>query len=51
MIHTFLFYATTNIIVMYVMCRKKLELFRKTVTSDGQPQTEDGYEKDIVENC
>jgi hypothetical protein len=29
----------------------KLELLGKTVTNDGQPKTEDGYEKDVVEIC
>jgi hypothetical protein len=33
------------------MCRKKLELLGKTVTSDRQPQAEDEYEKVVVEIC
>jgi hypothetical protein len=37
---------TASIFVVYVMCRKKLELLRKTVANDGQPQAEDNY--DIV---
>jgi hypothetical protein len=39
----------TNIFMMYVMCRKKLELLRKTVANDEQPQAEDDYEKSIIE--
>jgi len=45
MIQSFLFYMTTNIFVMSVMCRKKLELLRKIVANDGQPQAKDDYEK------
>ena len=45
MIQAILFYIMTNIFVMYVMCRKKLDLLRKTVANDGQPQAEDDYEK------
>ena len=48
MIQAFLFYMTTNIFVMYVMCRKKLELLRKTIVNDGQPQAKDDYEKVVV---
>jgi hypothetical protein len=48
MIHAFLFYVTNNIFVMYVMCRKKLELLRKTVSNDGQPHAEDEYKKVVV---
>jgi hypothetical protein len=39
---------TTNIFVVYDMCRNKLELLRKTVSNDGQPQAEIDYEKVIV---
>ena len=48
MIQAFLFYMTTNIFMMYVMCRKKLELLRKTVANDGRPQEKDDYEKVVV---
>jgi hypothetical protein len=48
MILEFLFYLTTNIFMMYVMCRKKLELLRKTIDNDGQPQAKDDYEKVFV---
>jgi hypothetical protein len=48
MILAFLFYITTNIFMMYVMCRKKLELLRKTIANDGQPQAKDDYEKVVV---
>jgi hypothetical protein len=49
MIHAFLFYMMTNIIVMYVMCRKKLKLLGKTVTNGRKPQEEDECEKVVVE--
>jgi hypothetical protein len=49
MICAFLFYMMTNIFVMYVMCRKKLELLRKTFANDGQPQEKDDYEKVVVQ--
>jgi hypothetical protein len=39
---------TTNVFVVYVMCRNKLELLRKIGSNDGQPQTEDDYEKVVV---
>jgi hypothetical protein len=48
MIQAFLFYMMTNIFVMYVTCRNKLELLRKKVANDGQPQAEDDYEKVVV---
>ena len=48
MIHAFLFYMTTNIFMMYVMCRKKLRLLRKTIANDGQTQVEGDYEKVVV---
>jgi hypothetical protein len=48
MIHAFLFYMMTNIFVMYVMCRKKLELLGKKVVNDGKPQVEDDYQKVVV---
>jgi hypothetical protein len=51
MIHAFLFYMTTNIFFIYVMCRNKLELLGKIVSSDGQPQVEDEYKKFFVEIC
>ena len=31
--------------MMYIMCRMKLELLRKTVANDGKPQAKDNYEK------
>jgi hypothetical protein len=34
--------------MMYDMCRKELELLRKTVSNDGQPQAKDDYEKVVV---
>jgi len=48
MILAFLFYMTTNIFMMYVTCRNKLELLRKTIANDGQPQAKDDYEKVVV---
>jgi hypothetical protein len=48
MIQAFLFYMTTNIFVMYVMCKNKLEMLRKTIANDGQPQTEYDYERVVV---
>jgi hypothetical protein len=30
------------------MCRKELELLRKTVASDGQHQEEDNYEEVVI---
>ena len=36
MIPTFLLYMTINIIMMYDMCRKELDLLRKTVANDEQ---------------
>ena len=48
MIQAFLFYMITNIIVVYVTCRKKLELLRKTIANDEQPQAKDNYEKVVV---
>ena len=44
----FLFNVMTNIFMMYVMCRKKLELLRKTIANDGQPQAKDEFEKVFV---
>jgi hypothetical protein len=32
-------------------CVEILEMLGKTVTSDGQPQTEDEYKKVVVEIC
>ena len=49
MIHAFLFNVTTNIIVMYVMCRNKLKLLGKTVTNGRKPQEKDECERAIVE--
>jgi hypothetical protein len=48
MIQAFLFYMMTNTFMMYDMCRKELELLRKTVANDGQPQAEDDYEKVVI---
>jgi hypothetical protein len=48
MILVFLFYITTNIFMMCIMCRMKLELLRKTIANDGQPQAKDNYEKVVV---
>jgi hypothetical protein len=42
------FNITTNVIVsmmMHVVYRNELELLRKTVANDGQPQTENDQEK------
>jgi hypothetical protein len=33
----------------YDMCRKELELLRKTVANDGKPQAKDDHEKASVE--
>jgi hypothetical protein len=49
MIHAFLFYMKNNIIVMYVMCRKKLKLLGKTITNGRKSQEEDECEKANVE--
>jgi hypothetical protein len=52
MVHVFLFNMTTNVIMnvmMYVMCRKILELLGKTTANDGQPQVEDNCKKVVVE--
>jgi hypothetical protein len=35
--------------MMHAMYRKELELLRKTVANDGQPQAEDDQEKVVVE--
>jgi hypothetical protein len=46
------FNITTNVIVnmmMHAMYRKDLELLRKTISNDGQPQAEDDQEKVVVE--
>ena len=46
------FNITTNIIVtmmMHAMYRKELELLRKTIANDGQPQAEDNQEKAVAE--
>ena len=46
------FNITTNVIVtmmMHVMYRKKLELLRKTIANDGQPQAEEDQEKAVAE--
>jgi hypothetical protein len=46
------FNITTNIIVtmmMHAMYRKELELLRKTIANDGQPQAEDDQEKVVAE--
>ena len=43
-----LFYITTNIFMMYIMCRMELELLRMTVSNDEQPQAKDNYEKVVV---
>jgi len=48
MILSFLFYKMTNIFMMYVMCREKLELLRKIVSNGGKPQAKDDYEKVVV---
>jgi hypothetical protein len=40
---------TNDIIMMYVMCREKLELLRETAANDGKPQAEDDYEPVVVE--
>jgi hypothetical protein len=45
MIQAFLIYIIMNIFIMYDMCRKELELLRKIVANDGQPQENDDYEK------
>jgi hypothetical protein len=34
--------------MMYDMCRKELELLRKTVANGEQPQAKDDYEKVVV---
>jgi hypothetical protein len=39
---------TVNIFLVYVMCKNKLELLRKKVANDGQPQAEDDYEKVVI---
>jgi len=44
MVPLFLFNMKTNVIMnvmMYVMCRKRLELLGKITSNDGQPQVED----------
>jgi hypothetical protein len=46
------FNITTNIIVtmmMHAMYRKELELLRKTIANDEQPQAEDDQEKAVAE--
>ena len=46
------FNITTNVIVsmmMHVVYRTELELLRKTVANDGQPQTENDQEKVVSE--
>jgi hypothetical protein len=46
------FNITTNVIVtmmMHSMYRKELELLRKTIANDGQPQAKDDHEKVMVE--
>jgi hypothetical protein len=46
------FNITTNVIVtmmMHDMYRKELEILRKTVANDGQPQAEDDQEKAAIE--
>jgi len=48
MILAFLFNMMTNIFMMYVMCRKKLKLLRKTISNDEQPRAKDEYEKVVV---
>jgi hypothetical protein len=35
--------------MMHVVCRKELELLRKTITNDGKPQEEDDHGKAAVE--
>jgi hypothetical protein len=35
--------------MMHVVYKKELELLRKTVTNDGQPQAEDDHGKVAVE--
>jgi hypothetical protein len=35
--------------MMHVVYKKELELLRKTVTNDGQPQAEDDHGKAAVE--
>jgi hypothetical protein len=43
------FNIMTNVIVsmrMHAVYRNKLELLRKTIANDGQPQTENDQEKD-----
>jgi hypothetical protein len=47
-----IFYVENDIIMnvmMHVMCRKILELSRKTVSNGGKPQEEDKYKKIVVE--
>jgi hypothetical protein len=39
----------TNIIMMYVMRREKLELLRETIANHGKFQVEDGYKQVVVE--
>jgi hypothetical protein len=48
MILAFLFYKTTNIFMMYIMCGMELELLRKIDSNDGQPQGNDNYEKVVA---
>jgi hypothetical protein len=46
------FNITTNVIVammMHAMYRKELELLRKIISNDGQPQAGDDQEKAAVE--
>jgi hypothetical protein len=46
------FNITTNVIVammMHVVYRNELELLRKTVANDEQPQSKDVYEKVLLE--
>ena len=34
--------------MMHIMCGMELELLRKTVVNEGQPQANDNYEKVVV---
>jgi hypothetical protein len=54
MVHVFLFNMKIGNVIMnvmmYVMCRKILELLGKTkLSNDGQPQVEDKCKKVVVE--
>jgi hypothetical protein len=39
----------TNIIMMYVTCREKLQLLREKIANDGQSQAKHDYEQAVAE--